>query len=532
MIRFQINDRYIKLLKDMNLRFLIILMLNLISAGIFAQGKSQPNVLMLVVDDWNDMIGAFGGNQAITPNMDRLCKQGIKFTNCQTAGSYCTPSRTALMTGIAPWESGCYGEQPHHYNMPDQKTIPALFKENGYTTFGGGKVYHHMPGYVDLNGYDEYFHWNPEEKKRGWGVNAWKNNPATPAKIPASDFGKTVYTNFDVCALPNDSEKDMADTKMVDWTINLIEKGFDKPFFISAGLYSPHKPNFAPQKYFDLYPIENIQIPEIKEDDMDDLPEMVQRMVAGKSRHTHQKVLKVENGWKRAIQGYLASVSYADAQLGRILEALEKSPYAQNTIIVFWSDNGYHLGEKECWAKHTLWERTTNVPMIWAGKGIAKNKEYKGVVSLLDIYPTLADMCQLKGVENYSGESIEQQLKKPSRVKERAVLTANKKGDAISVYTNEWHYINYGSGKAEELYNANDDKHEWYNLANDEAYASVLEEMRAHIPTDMAKPATGREHIRMVFEGESFYWREKTEKEKQAYRNRERMKKKRIAKNK
>lgn len=503
---------------------LVLIVLSIYSVN--AQNKKQPNVLMLVVDDWNDMIGAFGGNQAITPNMDKLCKQGVKLTSTQTAGSYCTPSRTALMTGIGPWNSGCYGEQPHHYNMPNQKTIPALFQENGYVTYGGGKVYHHMPGYVDLKGYDEYFHWNPEQKKKGWGVFAWKNNPATPANIPASDFGKTVYTNFDVCALPNEMEKEMADTKMVDWAVDLIEKGFDKPFFLSAGLYSPHKPNFAPQKYFDLYPIDKIRIPEIKEDDLEDLPELVQKMVAGKSRHTHQKVLKVENGWKRAIQGYLAAVSYADAQLGRLMDALENSPYHRNTIIVFWSDNGYHLGEKECWAKHTLWERTTNVPMIWSGKGIAKDKEYTGVISLLDIYPTLAAMCKLKGSGDFDGTDISQQLKKPEKVVDRAVLTANKNGDNFSVYTNKWHYINYGFGKAEELYDAQNDHHEWNNLAGDPEYKTVIEQMRTKLPENPSPVAKGKESIKMVCEGESFKWVEKTEAEKQRAKMKKKGKKK------
>ena len=334
--------------------------------AVHAQDGRHPNVIMLAVDDWNDMINAFGDNQAITPNIDELCKMGVRFTNCQTAGSYCTPSRTALMTGIGPWNSGCYAGQPHHYNMPERKTIPALFQESGYATYGGGKIYHHMPGFVDLKAYDKYFHWNPEQKERGWGLYSWENNPATPKNALELDFGKKHFNNFGISPIPNEVEKDMADTKMIDWAIKVLEKDFDKPLFLSAGLYAPHKPNFVPQKYFDLYPIGEIELPEINKDDWADLPPLVKHIVDKKSK-THQKVLKVDNGWKRAIQGYLAAISYAVAQLDRLLDALEKSDYANNTIILFWSDNGYHLGEKQCWAKNTLWERTTNVPMIWAG---------------------------------------------------------------------------------------------------------------------------------------------------------------------
>lgn len=485
----------------------LVMLLSLISAS--AQSNKQTNVIMLCVDDWNDMIHAFGDNQAITPNVDKLCSKGVRFTNCHAAGTYCLPSRTALMTGIAPWNSGCYSDQPHHYNMPERKTIPMLFQENGYATYGGGKVYHHMPGYVDLKGYDEYFHWNPEQKKRGWGLFAWNDNPATPANIPASDFGRTVRTNWDICPIPNEVEKDMADTKMIDWAIEVLKKDLNKPLFLSAGLYAPHKPNFAPQKYYDLYPADEIKLPETKDDDIEDLPPFVQNMVARKSRHAHQKIIRVDNGWKRAVQGYLAAISYADAQLGRFLDALEESRYAENTIVVFWSDNGYHLGEKECWAKHTLWERTTNVPMIWAGLGTAKNKKYKGVVSLLDIYPTLAAMCNLSGIDGYDGKDISKELINPDRIVDRAVLTSKKKGDCFSVFTKDWHYLNYRFGVAEELYDANNDQHEWTNLASTPEYSKVVKELRSNLPESPAPPAKGRESLELVCKGETFEWVER-----------------------
>ncbi|TKG97302.1 iduronate sulfatase [Puteibacter caeruleilacunae] len=470
------------------------------------KSEPKPNVIMLVVDDWNDMIGAFGGNQAITPNIDKLCAEGVAFTHSYAAATFCTPSRTSLMTGVAPWKSGCYANQPQHYNMPERKSISTLFQENDYKVYGGGKVYHHMPGFVDLRGYDEYFHWNPAQKKRGWGLFAWRDNAATPKEIPASDFGKTVYTNFDIAAIPNELEKEMADTKMIDWALDIVKEEHDKPFFLSAGLYTPHKPNFAPQKYFDLYPIEDIQLPPIQENDTADLAPYIQNFLKGKANHTHNKLITIENGWKRAIQGYLAAISYADAQLGRLLDELSKSPNAENTIIVFWSDNGYHLGEKYCWAKHTLWERTANVPMIWAGPGIKKNKQYHGAVSLLDIYPTLVEQCGLKGSQELDGESITGILEKPGKLVDRTIVTAGKNGDDFSVFTNEWHYINYKFGRAEELYSVTKDNHEWNNLVLKEEYKSVIEDLKQAIPTNPAKPSLQVPNIRLVCEGESFKW--------------------------
>lgn len=474
-----------------------------------AQDNNRPNVIMLVVDDWNDMIGAFGNKQIQTPNIDKLCQRGVYFTNNHAAAVYCTPSRTALMTGVAPWNSGCYSDQTHHFNMPERMTMSQLFKKNGYLVYGGGKVFHHMPGYVDLRGYDEYFHWNPAQKKKGWGLFAWRDNAATPAEIPASEFGKTVYKNFDVKALPNDAEKDMADTKLCDWAINFLEENHDSPFFLSIGLYSPHKPNFAPQKYFDLYPIETVEKPAILENDEDDLPPLVQNIIKRRAAHTHNKLITIDDGWRRAIQGYMAGISYADAQLGRVLDALEKSKYAENTIIVFWSDNGYHLGEKKCWAKHSLWERTTNVPMVWAGPGIKRGKEYRGVTSLLDIYPTFIEQCNLKQAQKTDGKSIVDQLAKPEKVLDRAVITADKEGTGFSIFTNEWHYLNYKFGEAEELYDVRKDKNEWDNLASNSKYKIVKEDLKKILPRNPSPAAKGRKEVKLVFHGETFKWVEK-----------------------
>ena len=496
----------------------LILLVTLVTFVAFAQ-TDKPNVVMFVVDDFNDRISHFGDEQAITPNLDKLAKQGVSFTNAHTAAAYCTPSRTALTTGVAPWKSGCYGEEPHHYNMPDQKTISMLFKENNYQVYGGGKVYHHMPGYVDLRGYNEYFHWNPKQKKKGWGLFAWRGNKAAPPEFPKahSDIAKAAYAGFDIAAIANELETEMADTKLIDWTIEFLEGKHslnpNEPFLLTVGLYAPHKPNFVPQKYFDLYPLESIKLPESREDDFEDLPEAIKKMIKNKINHTHKGVVSVKDGWKRAIQAYYAALSYADAQLGRVLETLKTTKLDKNTIIVFWSDNGYHLGEKKMWAKHTLWERTTNVPVLFAGPGVTKNKHYEGVVSLLDIYPTLVEMCDLQGARNLDGISIVGNLKNPKNIIDRAVITSKKDGKSFSVFTNDYHYMSYFKGRAEELYSASD-KHEFDNLAMNSKYVEIKESLKKQLPQSPAKVAYGRDDVRLKITEESFEWVEMTEAQK------------------
>ncbi|MEC3908651.1 sulfatase [Tamlana sp. 2201CG12-4] len=493
---------------------LLVLVIIAINCNVFAQ-NNKPNVLMFVVDDFNDRIAHFGDDQAITPNIDKLAELGVSFTNAQTSATYCTPSRVALMTGVAPWNSGCYAGQTHHTALPNKKTIGMLFKENNYQVYGGGKVYHHMPGFVDLRGYDEYFHWNPAQKKKGWGLFAWRDNKAAPKEFPKphSDIAKAAYAGFDLTTIDNELEGEMADTKLVDWTVEALKgKGkmdTKKPFFLSVGLYAPHKPNFVPQKYYDLYPLDKIKLPELREDDFDDLPKNVQEIIKRRINHTHKGVVSVKDGWKRAIQGYYAALSYADAQFGRVLKALKENKLDRNTIIVFWSDNGYHLGEKKMWAKHTLWERTTNVPVFFAGPGIAENKDYRGVISLLDIYPTLVEVCGLKGATPLDGVSIVNQLKKPKKIIDRAVITAQKDGKSFSVFTNEYHYMSHQNGAGEELYSISD-IHEFDNLAMDSKYGDIKQSLKAALPKSPAKMALDIKAYRLKFEGENFKWVKKT----------------------
>jgi len=298
----------------------------------------------------------------------------------------------------------------------------------------------------------------------------------------------------------------MIDAIRTDWACSVLQKKHDKPFFLALGLYSPHYPNYAPQKYFDMYNRDSIQLPVTKADDLDDLPERIRKNMTNRSKQ--HKELEEMGILKDAVHGYLASVSFADAMLGRVLDALEKSPDKQNTIIVFWSDQGFHHGEKMHWGKHTLWQRTSHVPFIWAGKGIPTNKKVNTTVSLIDMYPTFVEMCNLPKVPNIEGVSLAEALKNPTKAKDRNVLLPSNERGSYAVINSNWRYISYHDG-GEELYNIKEDPNEWNNLAKDEKYRPVIDDMKKSAPKVFAPAVTPKSELKLVIEGDSFHWKKK-----------------------
>jgi arylsulfatase A-like enzyme len=254
-----------------------------------------------------------------------------------------------------------------------------------------------------------------------------------------------------------------------------------------------------------MYPLDKITIPAgFKEDDLGDLPPLLKKQMTNRAKKVHNQIIKLDM-YRETLQGYLACLSYADARMGIVLDALNNSKYRDNTIVVLWSDNGYHLGEKSFWAKHTLWDRTTNIPYIWAGPGIPKNKKYNGVVSLGDTFPTLVQMCNLRNSQEIDGKSLVPIFKNPQKIEDRIAITVNKRGNSFSVVSNKWRYSKYGNGE-EELYDMQSDPHEWINLAENPECANVKKEMAAYIPANPAKPAVDRPELRLICEGESFKW--------------------------
>ncbi|MDA7683531.1 sulfatase-like hydrolase/transferase, partial [Akkermansiaceae bacterium] len=476
----------------------------------------QPNVLFLAVDDMNDWIGSLGATpRAITPNLDKLAARGVNFSNAHTPGVYCAPARAAIFSGQYASTTGCYRSSDYFTDHPEIEGLPLSFSKAGYTTLGVGKLYHHMPGSIDVRGWDEFYLRKPSQRKEGWSLDNWTEETPFPDPFPASVFnkGKEIKGGLflEWAGLPNDKEEEMADTIRVNWAAEQLGNKHDKPFFLACGIYAPHFPNYCPQKYFDLYERDKIKLPPIKVDDLEDLPERMKRAKTARSKI--HKELEAKGAVKDAIHGYLACMSYADAMMGRVLNALEKSPYADNTIVVLWSDHGYHHGEKYDWGKHTLWERTSNVPFIWAGPGVKKGVVTDVTASLIDMYPTFVEMCGLpRPHQKLEGTSLASTLEKPEVAKDRDVYLPYMAPGEYAIINKDWRYISYGDD-GEELYDLKSDPNEWNNLAENPNYEDTKRLLRKSAPKKFSPAAPKRTIGKdLIIEGETFRWRKEGEK--------------------
>ena len=490
-----------------NLNFKIILMSFVAASAIAAD---RPNVLFLAVDDMNDWIGCLGKTpRAITPNIDNLAKSGVNFSNAHTAGVFCAPSRAAIFSGQFASTTGCYQSANYFVDHPEIESLQTSFAKAGYSTYGAGKLFHHPAGAIDVRDWTHFFLRNPEQRETGWPMNSWSEETPFPKTFPASIYNRgqeiTGGLFLEWAGIPNDKEKDMADTKRANWAVEQLKKKHDKPFFLAVGLYAPHYPNYCPQKYFDLYDPDKIELPPVKKDDLADLPEKIKKMKTARSRIVQK--LQSLDAWDDAIHGYLANISYADAMIGRVLDALESSPYADNTIVVLWSDHGYHLGEKGDWGKHTLWERTSNVPFIWSGPRVAKNKKTDVTVSLIDMYPTFQEMCGLpKTKQNLEGKSIASTLANPDKAKDRSVFLPHMYPGEYAIINRDWRYIRYGED-GEELYDLKKDPNEWNNLAVQAEHSGTKARMAALAPKNFAPQAKKLNVKRDLFvKGDSYQW--------------------------
>ncbi len=475
-----------------------------------ASAQQQPNVLFLAVDDMNDWVGCLETTpRAITPNLDKLAARGVNFTNAHTAGVFCAPSRAAIFSGQYASTTGCYQTGNYFVAHPEIDALQMVFAKGGYTTLGAGKLFHHPAGAIDRRGWTEFFLRNRSQRTSGWPLNSWSEETPFPDPFPASIYNQgqkiTGGLFLEWGAIPNEKEEEMADTIRINWAVEQLKKEHDKPFFLACGIYAPHFPNYCPQKYFDLYDPAKIELPPYKADDLDDLPPKIKKIKTARSR-IHQKLESLD-AVDDAIHGYLACMSYADAMMGRVLDALAASPYADNTIVVFWSDHGYHHGEKGDWGKHTLWERTSNVPFIWAGPGVAEGAKTDVTASLIDMYPTLVELCGLPAPHQpLEGQSLAATLAAPDAAKDRNVFLPHMNAGEYAVINRDWRYIRYGDD-GEELYDLQKDPNEWNNLASLEQYGDLKAEMRKSAPETFAAPAEKLNARKdLVVEGETFRW--------------------------
>jgi arylsulfatase A-like enzyme len=440
-------------------------------------GRGKPNVLFLAIDDLNDWVGCLGGHPDVkTPNLDRLALQGTVFTHTYCSAPACNPSRASLMTGIQPARSGMYVNRQDWRKNPKLSkavTLPQHFMANGYTSLGSGKIYH--GGQPHPQSWDEY--WPSQTRAR-------PPDPQPPRK--PWHGGGAARRQFDWGPL-DIKDGEMGDAKVADWVIKQLQRRHNKPFFLACGIYRPHLPWYVPKKYFDLYPLDRITLPNVKEDDLDDVPPAGRKMARPKGDH---KRIVDHNQWRRAVQGYLASISFADACVGRVLDALEASVHRENTMVVLWSDHGWHLGEKLHWRKFALWEEATRNGMIFAGAGIKAGQRCSTPVGLIDIYPTLIDLCGLKPKQGLDGLSLAPLLDNPQAGWERPALTTYRfKNHAVR--SRQWRYIQYRDG-SEELYDHSEDELEWNNLAGNAEYDHIKKQLQKWFPEVNTKNENGK----------------------------------------
>jgi choline-sulfatase len=444
-----------------------------------ATAADRPNVLFVAIDDLNDWVGCLKGHpQVRTPAMDRLAARGTVFANAHCQAPLCNPSRTSVLTGLRPSTTGVYALAPWFRTAKGFENIETLFQffhRHAYTTLTGGKIFHDAyPPKLDRGGGKEV---------DVWGVHGgWTNRPKTkfvmtPDPNPLVDWG----------AYP-ERDEDQDDWKVADWAIEQLKKPPAGPFFLAVGFRHPHVPCYASKKWFDLYPEDQLQLPPVKDDDRDDLPRF--------ASYLHWSLpeprlawLKENHQWKPLVRAYLASISFVDSQVGRVLDALKGAGLEDKTIVVLWSDHGWHLGEKGITGKNTLWERSTRVPLVFAGPGVTVGARCDRPAELLDLYPTLADLAGLPAKEGLEGHSLVPQLRHAKAERQwPAITTHNQHNHAVR--TERWRYIRYADG-SEELYDRDADPNEWTNLAKDPKHAATIRELAGWLPKVNAKAVPG-----------------------------------------
>ena len=439
-----------------------------------AEAIGRRNILFISVDDLNDWIGCMGGHpQTKTPNLDRLASQGVLFTNAHCAAPMCNPSRAAVMTGMRPTTSGVYENNQPFRRAPlakDAITLPSLLRSNGYRAIGAGKIFH--GSYPDPQSWDDYW---PSQIR---------NQPpsAVPPKLPANGVpgsGNLDWGPLDI------RDEEMGDYGVATWTINQLSRKVNNPLFLGCGIYRPHLPWYVPKKYFDLFPLETIELPSVKDDDLDDVPEIAQRIATRQGDH---KRITGADKWRDAVRGYLASIAFADAQIGRVLRALETGPNAGDFQVVLWSDHGWHLGEKLHWRKFALWEEATHNVLMMSSPGVTKpGGKCTRAVNLLDIYPTLTELTGVAKPAAVEGDSLVRFLKNPGAPKSTPTLTTYQRGNH-SLRDERWRYTRYKDG-SEELYDHRNDPMEWTNLASNARLNTTKQQLAKYLPTHEAPDA-------------------------------------------
>jgi arylsulfatase A-like enzyme len=453
--------------------------------AVFAAGR--PNVLFFAIDDQNDWIGCLGGHpQVKTPNIDRLARRGTLFTNAHCQAPLCNPSRSSLLTGLRPSTTGIYGLAPGIRDVELTKahvTLPQAFTQAGYFTYTCGKIYH-----------DGSF----KPKDRAPEFNEW--GPAPGAGRPPKPFANLPeprHPAMDWGVFP-ERDEDGGDYKIASAAIEGLQKApKDQAFFVACGFRLPHVPCYAPQKWFDLYPDDKLIMPPVKPGDRDDTPRF-SWYLHWKLPEPRLETLQKNHEWRPLVRAYLASISYMDAQVGRVLDALDASGRANDTIIVLWGDHGWHLGEKAISGKNTLWDRSTRVPLIVAAPGMPPGQKCGRPAELLDIFPTLLELGGFPARKDLEGHSLVPQLRDAKAPREWPAITTHNQGNH-GIRTEQWRYIRYADG-SEELYDMEKDPNEWTNLAADPKLARTKADLAKWLPKKDVPAVPGSKHRVLTYD--------------------------------
>ena len=445
--------------------------------GLAHTAAGRPNVLLIAIDDLNDWVGCLGGHpQAETPNIDRLAERGTLFTNAHCQAPICNPSRTSIMLGLRPSTTGIYDNRPSHWAVPELKgkvTMPSHFAQSGYHTITAGKIYH-GPRFPE----GEFAQVGPQPGQR----NGRLDQHIQKELKRIWDFGPQTF-----------GSEHFSDHIIADYAIEVLGETHDKPFFFALGFYRPHVPWYAPAEFFDALPEGGIKPPPVKDDDRDDLPPAAIRLIANDVPPPHAWFLKGTN-WRDALDAFTASVRFVDHQVGRVIDALDAGPNAQDTIVVLFSDHGFHLGEKQSWAKRSLWERSTRVPLLIATPGKPGGQRCGAPAELLSIYPTLIDLCELGGRDALEGPSLVALLDDAAAGWPHVAVTTFLEGNHTA--RDRGHrYIRYADG-SEELYDLGEDPNEWTNLVGKEGSGAIARRLRQQLEATIGAPGAAADEQR------------------------------------
>ena len=454
-------------------------------AALAAAPAKKTNVLFIAVDDMNADLACYGNAVVQSPNIDKLAARGVKFDRAYCQFPLCSPSRSSIMTGLRPDTTRVFDLQYHfRTGLPDVVTLPQLFSRNGYYAARVGKIYHYgNPGDIGTSGLDDPASW--QEFYNPAGMDKTTLEPDVTNYTPQRGLGSAMVFLND----PKGRDEDHTDGKVATQAIQLLEQHRNEPFFLAVGFYKPHTPYIAPKKYFDLYPLEKIQVPE---------------MPAGYAKTVPAAALTSTKPWpnfgvtlqqaRECKQAYYAAISFVDAQIGRVVDALDRLGLRENTVIIFWSDHGYSLGTHGLWMKQSCFEDSARVPMIIAGPGIKGGTPSPRLVEFVDVYPTLADLAGLKPPANLAGVSLRPLLAKPDAAWDRPAFTQVQRGDFAghSVRTPRWRYTEWDGGKqGTELYDEQNDPGEMKNLAADPKQAATIAELQALVKKNWPTRVSG-----------------------------------------